>query len=405
MTAEQLQLLLDKILATGKINKEDLDKKIKDKLESLGGLVSEEGAAHIIANELGVQLGSAPSETIKLKDVLSGMRNVSVLGKVVRKYELRSFGEDGKGKVGNLLMADDTKTMRLTFWNDKTDLFTKIEEGDVIEVLGAYSRENNRGFVELHMGNSSQCTINPEGKTVEVKDYNAQRESETKRIDEIKDDDTFINITATIVEAYDPRFFPNCPVCNKRVKQEGDTFTCAEHGEQEPVYNYVMNIFLDDGTSNIRAALWKEQIQQLLGKTDEEVLKLRDDQDAMEETKTGLLGRIISARARVKVNETYNNKELVLYGVNPNPQPTTSPGTPQWATEKKPSVEAPAKDTPKTTKPEGPTLEHEDEEEDDEEISQPEKPTTTPSDSGIEEELVGEDDEELLSIEDLEKDL
>ena len=40
-----------KILSSGKLTLEELDQKLKAKINELSGLISEEGAAHIIANE------------------------------------------------------------------------------------------------------------------------------------------------------------------------------------------------------------------------------------------------------------------------------------------------------------------------------------------------------------------
>ncbi len=356
---ERLKQITTQILASGKITKEELQKRVDEKLKSLGGLISEEGAVHIIANDLGVSLGSTPAQTVKLKDVLAGMRNVTVLVKVLRKYELRTFGADGKGKVGSLFVGDETGFMRLTFWNDKTDYHTKINEGDVLEVQSAYSKENNNR-VELHMGNSSHIIINPEGKTVEVKERAAEAETPARKINDIVDSDTFIQIEATIVQAFDPRYFERTT--------DGQTTT-----------NYVMNILLDDNTGNMRATLWKEQLQNLLSKTDEEILKLKDDTDAWEQIKTDLLGRIISARARVKVNEQYNTKELVLYNVNSNPKP-------QGAETTSPKVNEQQTATPISKAPEAESVA--------EEIPTPESVT---------EELVGDSDEELLSIDDIDK--
>lgn len=374
----ETQALVDKILQTGKLTKDELDKKVTEKLSSLGGLISEDGALHIIANELGLELNSTPSSEIKLKDVLAGMKNVTVLAKVAKKYELRTFGEDKSGKVANVLIGDETKNMRLTFWNEKTIYFEKMEEGDVLEIQSAYSKENQQGYIEIHMGNNSHCIINPPGKTVELPDRTDNQQSETpsKKLNEIADTDTFVSITATIVQAYDPRFFESCPQCNKRMKQELDKFTCVEHGEQAPAYNYVMNLFLDDSTDNMRASLWKEQINILLEKTEEEMLKLKDDSELMEEAKKDLLGRIITARARVKHNETYNNNELVLYNVNRNPQP---------------ELETKAKPATKKEKAK-PALEK----------STPEEDLSA---TNVSEELISDDDDELMSIEDIDGDL
>ena len=319
---DSTQTIIDAILESGKITKEELDKKIEEKLNALGGLISKEGAAHIVANELNITVSQTPSSELKIKDLQQGLKNANILLKVLKKYDIRTFGQDGQGKVGSLFVGDETGVSRVTFWNDKTDYLNGINEGDVIEIQHAYTKENN-GRIEIHMGNSSHCIVNPPGKSVEVKQQEREEEQE-KKLQDITDKDTFVNITATIVQAYDPRFFESCPECNKRMKEENGEFICAEHGKQEPNYNYVMNIFLDDGTANIRATLWKEQIQKLLGKPHEEILKLRSDHDLLEETKTDLLGRIIKARARVKTNEAYNTKELVIYELDKNPTPSTT---------------------------------------------------------------------------------
>ncbi len=374
MTQDNLNKIIEKIVATNKIAESELKQKIQEKMDSLGSLISEEGAAHIIANELGVKMGSAPSSEVKLKEINPTMRNLTVLVKVLKKYEIRTFGDDGK--VGSLFVGDDTGFSRLTFWNDKTKYLEGINEGDVILIQNAYVKENN-GRSEIHMGNSSHCIVNPEGRTVEVKQKQTlDQETQEKKLKDITDEDTFISITATIVQVYDPRFFESCPQCNKRMKEEDGVFTCAEHGRQTPKYNYVMNLFLDDGTDNMRATLWKEQINLLLGKTEEEIIKLKDDQNQLEETKTDLLGRIIRAKARVKVNETYNNKELVLYQIEIDPNPQVS----------NEEVKNNASETKSND-------------------SKDEKPSEQIETNNMTEELFDENDEELLSIEDLEEDL
>lgn len=368
-----MEQLVQKILDTGKITKTDLDEKVQAKLNSLGGLISEEGALHIIANELGVTTNTSPSSELKIKDVSAGMRSVNVLVKVLRKYELRTFGPDGSGKVASAYVGDETGALRLTFWNDKTSWFDQIKEGDVLEIQQSYSRENNNR-VELHMGNASHCIINPEGKTVETQN-NTPSETPEKKLQDITENDTFVSITATIVQAYDPRFFPIDPTTNKRVSD--DALTGKE------TFNYVMNIFLDDSTHNMRVSLWKEQIQQLLDMSDQEIIAIKDDLSKIEEIKTDLLGRIISARARVKKNEAYNNIELVLYGVNPNPEPSTSSPSSKQEDEKIVEGKEEAKE-----KPLEPAT-----------IKQSE--TAEDLSESITEELLGEDDEELLSIDDI----
>lgn len=316
----------EKILASGKITKEELDKKIEAKLATLGGLISEEGAAHIVANEIGVTVTSTSSAELKLNDVLAGMRNVSVVAKVLKKYDVRTFGEEGK--VANALIGDETGVMRLTFWNDKVAYFEKIKEDDVIEVQSGYTKENN-GRVEMHMGNASHCIINPEGKTVEAKKPEPPK---TKKLEEINDNDGVIDVLATIVQVYDPRFFASDDRGRKLSEEDAK-------GKENLTYNYVMNLFLDDGSSNMRAVLWKEQVQKMLNKSNEELIAIKDDAEKIEEIKNDLLGKIVKIRARVKKNAAYNNLELVVYEIDMDPEPVAQSET------KKPEPVKPAEPT------------------------------------------------------------
>ena len=388
-TIEQLR---QKLIESGKITKEALTQKIEEKLKNLGGLISEEGALHIIANELSIPLqSSAPSPNTLIKDLTPGMRNVSVVVKVVKKYELRTFGQDGQGKVASLYVGDESGFARVTFWNDKTSYFQGINEDDVIELQQVYTKENNNRL-EIHMGNASHCIVNPEGKTVALKERSeAPASAPEKKLSEITEEDQFVMLTATIVQVYDPRFFAKDATSGKKLTdEEAANATNVE-------YNYVMNIFLDDGTTNLRAALWKEQVQELLGKTDEELLALRADTESLEQIKIDLLGTIITARARVKKNEAYNNIELTLYDINTNPKPPV---------DKKdvPAVNTPEPKEDSETIEEPASTESVTESTTEEPVSSIVTEETTPKQQ-LEEESVELDEEELLSIDDIDEEL
>src|SRR3989338_6493608 len=88
-----------KIVDSKKLSSEDLDLRIKSKINELAGLISEEGSATIIANELGIELFSQKVSKLKIKELYAGMRNVGTLGKVMRVFEVREFAKgEKKGK-------------------------------------------------------------------------------------------------------------------------------------------------------------------------------------------------------------------------------------------------------------------------------------------------------------------
>lgn len=309
--------LLKKLQEKSGLSKDELEKKVKEKLESLSGLISKEGAAHIIANELGVKLQEEAAGTVPIKNLLAGMRNVETAGKVTQKYDIRMFDKgDRKGSVANLLMNDGTSTIKVVFWNDQTEKFKEIEEGDVLKVESGFVKENN-GRKELHLNTASTLSINPE----DIKIEDAEPKNIRKKISELKENDEDVEVLGTIVQVFDPRFFEVCPECGKRLKKKEEGQSCDVHGIVAPDYSYVLNLFLDDGTSNIRVVLWKNQFQRLIGKSDEEIKKYRTEAPEFEKLRTEMLGNFIKIIGRVKKNEGFDSLELVAGLVFTDPDP------------------------------------------------------------------------------------
>ena len=99
--------LVEKIKKEGNISEDEINEKVNDKMKQLSGLISKEGAAHIIANELGIKLFEAFSGKLQIKNIVAGLRNVETVGKVMQTYELREFTtKDRKGKVASFMMGD-----------------------------------------------------------------------------------------------------------------------------------------------------------------------------------------------------------------------------------------------------------------------------------------------------------
>lgn len=297
-----------KILASGKLGSDELELKLKAKINELSGLISEEGAAHIIANELGVEIVSTTQKKLKIKEIYAGMRSVTTVGKVMRKFEVREFAkEDRSGKVCSLVLGDETGTIRAVFWNDQVDLLKEVSEGDILLLKDGYVKENNNGK-EVHLGKEGSIEVNPEGETI-----TAVREGssyERKKIDQLRDGEGSAEIMGTVVQVFDPRFFNVCSECNRKVTESMGTFSCVTHGEVKPSLSYVMNLIIDDGTGNIRSVLWKNQATHLLEKTEEQMAVYKENMSAFEEVKTDLLGEQLKLLGQVKKNDMFSRLEF-----------------------------------------------------------------------------------------------
>lgn len=298
--------LQEKILKSGKLTSVELEKRTKEKINELSGLISEEGATHIIANELGINL-FPQGEKLKIKEVYSGMRDVEVVGKVVRKFEVREFAKGERtGKVCSILVGDETGTLRVVFWNDHVNLLQGFQEGDTLQVKHGYVRENNN-TKELHLGERSQIVVNPVGETI-----SSVRQSASHERKSIKDlqGGAGAELLGTVIQIFDPRFFLVCPRCNRKAQEQEGKTRCQEHGDVEAALSYVLNCMVDDGTGTIRGVFWKNQIHHLLQKSEQDMVQYRDNPASFENVKTDLLGEQLKLTGTVRKNEMFDRLEF-----------------------------------------------------------------------------------------------
>jgi ssDNA-binding replication factor A large subunit len=291
--------ILQKIETEKGITKEKIEQKIQAKMEQLSGLISKEGAAHILANELGVKIG-APEGKVQIKQLLAGMRNVEIAAKILQKFDVREFQSgERKGKVGSFIVGDETGTIRVTCWNEQTAAMEPLEKNNIVKIENGFIREN-RGTLELHLNDKSIITKDPEGVTIgEVKQVPTIGEPTRKNIAKIQENDTNIELLGTIVQVYDLKFFD---------RKDGAT-------------SYVTNCYLDDGTGNIRVAFFANQLQQLTKKSDEELQMFKAAPEGFQQIKTDLLGEMVKIVGRAKKNQMFETLEFVANRVDTDVNP------------------------------------------------------------------------------------
>jgi len=313
--------LIKKIQEKSSLSEQDIENKIEKKMSQLSGLISKEGAAHIIANELGIKIVENITGKLQVKDILTGLRNVETVGKVQRKFELREFQtENRKGKVANFVMGDETGVIRVVLWNEMAENINKLNENDIVKIKGAYVRENN-GKKEIHLSEKGNIYINPEGETVgEVKKFDPAKR---KQIKELTEEDTNVELVASIVQVFDPRFYEICPQCGKRAKPVEEIFHCEKHGNvTTPAFSVVVNTVIDDGSDNMRAVFFRNQAMRLFNLTEQEMLLNKDVEGSFNGKKDELLGHLIKVVGRTTKNEMFDRLEfipqLVFTDVNPD---------------------------------------------------------------------------------------
>ena len=294
--------VLEKIARASGLDKEEIRDKVKAKRAKLSELISYEGAAQIVAAELGINF---ENEKLKINELLPGMRKVNVVGKIINLFPVRKFitkkGEESK--VVNLVLADDTSNIKIVLWDtNHISLIedNKIKKGSTIELGNASMRGN-----ELHLGSFSEIKIVSElfddSKIVTEKMVSVKKISELAVSDNSK-------IRAFIVQTFEPKSFNVCPECSKKATADGENFVCVSHGKIFPEKRHLMTIVLDDGAETIRAVLFHETLPKI-GLTElnniERAISQRED----------LLGKEMFFSGNVRTNKFFNEPELIIEDV------------------------------------------------------------------------------------------
>ena len=285
--------LVSRISQSAGLSVEDIERRVEAKRAKLSGLVSKEGAAQIVAAELGINFDQ---ERMKISELMQGMRRANVIGKILEVYPVRDFNKNGReGRVCNLLISDESSNTRAVLWDTHhIELIEKgkLKKGDVIEIANASVKNG-----ELHLNSFSDIKKSKEvlGEVVMGRVFNS------KRIKDLKAGDSF-KTRAVIVKTFEPRYFEVCPQCGKKAVN-GEC--SGGHGKIEPKKRALLNIILDDGSENIRAVMFGDTIKKL-GFNDEEIFNLENF--AMK--KDSMLGDEKYFSGNVRTNAVFNTTEM-----------------------------------------------------------------------------------------------
>ncbi len=288
--------ILNVIAKSSGLSVGEIEKRVEVKRSKLAGLISKEGAAQVVAAELGI---SFDEEKLKIEELEPGMKRVNLVGKVIGLFPVRTFTRSGKeAKVTNLLIADETSNIKVVLWDmNHINLIEKgeISDGKVVDILNASMRDN-----ELHLGSFSELKLSNEV----LEEVKTERVIKEKKIVDFRIADD-IRTRAFIVQSFEPRFFNVCPECKKKPDTEGENFVCGEHGKIVPERRALINFVLDDGTETIRSVLFHEQLSEL-GITE------LDDAEKLLNQKQELLGKEMVFHGNVRNNRFFNTPEFIV---------------------------------------------------------------------------------------------
>lgn len=306
--------IVEKISAASNISKDEVNRLIDEKLVELSGLISEEGAAYLVAKELNVEL-RRKEERLNISSLTPGMMNADVTGKITRMFPVRHFKTDrAEGRVMSIIIADSTGSVRLSLWNDEIDKLEGLQVGDTVNVRG-YIKDNS-GQPEMRLGRKGGIAK----VDIELGDVvKFERKAERSAICDLSEN-IYRSVRAPLLQVFESNiFYEICPECKKRAKEKEDGFYCDEHGLVENLdYGIVISGIIDDGTASIRAVFFSDAAEKLLGINKAEAKKLFDRKKKLEAILSLIpLGREFVFEGTVRKNDFFDRLEFIVNDVKP----------------------------------------------------------------------------------------
>lgn len=234
MTSENLYERLLEI-----ISESELKEKIDNKIQSVGGLLSEEGALLLIAGELGVSIEEKPKEKkhFFISDIREGMQHVDISGRIMRIFDYNTFQRKNgtEGRVQNIVIADKTGSIRVVFWDDQIDKLKQFNRGDIVKVTNGYLRKGLNAEFELSLGRDGDISSGQESSDYPTINY------VKLKVRDIEDKMNNIDVTGRVSSIFGIREF---------AKKDGSI-------------GKVGSFMLMDETGEIRVTLWDKKTELL----------------------------------------------------------------------------------------------------------------------------------------------
>jgi len=241
MTAKKM---IEQILATHpEISREQILERLDREKTKTGSFISDDVLLRMIAAEFGVEVSKeARTLTLSIRDLIPGLNDVTVVGRVVAVFPSKTFEANKSGKVASLLIVDENSILRIVLWNDKTEVMEsgKVKVGHILRFSHGYTKEDYSGRVELHVRKRSEIEINL--KDVEAKDYPTISK--------------FVTKIGEITQSHK----------NKRANLTGivkKLFPISTFTRRDSTSGKVMRFIFADETGEIPVVVWNEKVDEL----------------------------------------------------------------------------------------------------------------------------------------------
>ncbi len=206
------------------ISREEFVERVNQKVQDMSGLCDDKTAALLVAHELGidtiVQIGQIDGQT----------RAVAFVGKLSRISPTREFSRNGDvGHVANLVVSDETGSLRVVLWNDLATHVEELQIGQTLKIAGVVKE-------------------GPYGLEVNAREIEVDESVPKTEVASSKDKETIADLMAGL----------NAVEISGVILDVGPVRTFSK---RDGSVGKVSNITIGDETGRVRVTLWDEMAE------------------------------------------------------------------------------------------------------------------------------------------------
>jgi replication factor A1 len=227
------------------VSRESVLERLEAERSRAGGLISDEALLRMIAAGFGCDFPGAEAavHVLLVADLIPGLNDVSVVGRVVAVFSPRAFGGVKKGRFASLLIVDESGVLRVVLWNEKAGLAEPggVKVGDVVRFRHGYTREDFGGKVEVHVGEKSVVEVNPGDVGSEGYPSIGKFTTRIGELSKTVSNSCRVNLAGT-------------------VRRLGSV---SEFERSDSSVGKVMRFFLSDGSGEVAVVVWNEKVDEV----------------------------------------------------------------------------------------------------------------------------------------------
>jgi ssDNA-binding replication factor A large subunit len=174
--SNSMEELYQKLLVSG-ISEQQLEQELERKIKEFGGFMTKQGILFIIAKEHGInpyndalykeleEMIDYDEFSITVEEIKEQMTNIVLLGKILSFSQPYEFTrkDSSIGKVSSFTLVDWTGVIKVVLWEENAQLVESefFKKGELIRVIGGYSKKGENYSVELHIGKKGRVILAP----------------------------------------------------------------------------------------------------------------------------------------------------------------------------------------------------------------------------------------------------